>query len=449
LRAGGWARAVAADLRRHWRHFAAASFGIVIGIAALTFFLALGIEVRGVLLDQVFPADLVEVVPRTAEVDLFALRFDLGSDALDRDALDDLEAIDGVARIYPKMRLVVPAMASGGTAVFGAGLQTEIVADGVDPLLVAADVGGAFREVDGEVPATSCATDAQCGGGAYCRDGRCRPLIPVVVSPYVVELYNSGFRRAYSLPKINPDALDGLTFEMAFGASSFKPSTASPIRERMQLVGVSDAAIPLGVTLPLGEVRRLNAALGGSSAAERYHSVVVELADRQDMARVVAAVEAQGLAVRDRGARRAALVSAVLLSVFALVGLVLVAVAVAHIMHVFYLVVMVRRREIGVLRAVGARRRDIRRLLVAEAVVIGLFAGTVGVVLAAIAGQVADTFAARQVPDFPFKPESFFCFSPWLLGAVLALAVAACVIGALPPAARAASGDPAAALNGR
>ena len=31
----GWMRAVTADLRRHWRHFAAASVGVVLGVAAL------------------------------------------------------------------------------------------------------------------------------------------------------------------------------------------------------------------------------------------------------------------------------------------------------------------------------------------------------------------------------------------------------------------------------
>jgi ABC-type antimicrobial peptide transport system permease subunit len=118
-------------------------------------------------------------------------------------------------------------------------------------------------------------------------------------------------------------------------------------------------------------------------------------------------------------------------------------------MHVFYLVVMVRRREIGLLRAVGARRGDIRFLLVAEAAVVGLAAGVVGLGLAIAAGAAADAFAASRIPDFPFKPASFFTFSPLLLIAVLALAVVACVIGALPPAFRAASGDPSEALAGR
>lgn len=303
----GWLRAVASDLARHWRHFVAASLGVVIGVAALTFFLALGLAVRDLLLGQVFPADQLEVEPRSAEIDLFALRLDLGRDALNPDTLRRLAAIDGVAAVYPKMRLTVPALASGGSSLFGAGLQTEIVADGIDPDLVKDEVGSTFREVDGDRSGAPCASDRQCGGDSYCdrtgtpQGGVCRPYIPVLVSPFVVELYNGGFRRSYGLPKINPDSLTGLVFEMRIGASTFRPSPVPPIVEKMRLAGVSDKAIPLGVTLPLGEVRRLNVALDSPQAGERYHSAVIELDSKNAAPRVIGAVEAMGLEARDRG----------------------------------------------------------------------------------------------------------------------------------------------------
>jgi len=451
----GWKRAVTSDLRRHWRHFAAASVGIILGVAALTFFLALGLKVRELLLVQVFPSNYVEVVPRSADIDLFALRLDLGRDVLDAAVMADIESIEGVDAVFPKMRLMAPALASGGESLFGGGLQTEIVADGIDPQLVADVVGDAFREVDADRINTPCSTNEQCGEDAYCdgtrsfSGGFCQPYIPVLVSPYVVELYNGAFRRSYNLPKINPDSLMGLAFDMDFGASTFRPSTLPPIRERMRLAGVSDKAIPLGVTLPLGEVRRLNMAFGGPAAGDQYHSAVIEVLSKDSVPGVVDAIEAMGLEVRDRGARRAAFATAVIMVVLALVGGVLIAVAAAHIMHVFFLVVIVRRREIGLLRAVGARRGDIRILLVAEAAVIGMAAGLAGVAVAVAGGAAANAFAAGRVPDFPFKPESFFAFSPLLLASVLALAVVACVIGALPPAYRAASGDPSEALAGR
>lgn len=451
----GRVRAVTADLRRHWRHFAAAALGIVFGTAALAFFLALGLQVRQVLLDRVFPSDGIEVAPRSADLDVFALRIDLGRDALTESDLAELTEIDGVSAVFPKMRLTVPALASGGESLFGAAMQTEIVADGIEPSLVEREVGPGFRDPGIGMNDRPCTNDRQCGEGAYCdasrrgAEGVCRPYLPVVVSPYVIELYNGAFRRAYRLPKLNPDALTGLTFEMTFGASTFRQSPRPPIRRRARLVGVSDRAIPLGVTLPLAEVRRLNQALDSEEAGRRFHSAVVEVASQSAMPRVVEAVEARGLEVLDHGARRAAFGTAVVTAVLGLAAVVLISLSAAHIMHVFSLVVMMRRHEIGVLRAVGARTSDIRTLLLTEAAVVGALAGSAGVVVALVGAAVADRLAAAHVPDFPFKPESLFAFSPLLVVAAVALAVAACVAGVAPAASRATAGDPSDALAGR
>ncbi|MCA9699127.1 MAG: hypothetical protein KC431_16510, partial [Myxococcales bacterium] len=53
------------DLKRNRRHFLLASVGIVVGIAAFTFFLALGRGVSKVVLGQIFPLDKIEVVPKS------------------------------------------------------------------------------------------------------------------------------------------------------------------------------------------------------------------------------------------------------------------------------------------------------------------------------------------------------------------------------------------------
>ena len=449
----GFARAVLRDLHRHIRHFAAASAGIVLGVAALVFFLGLGLQVRGLFLTQVFPDEHLEVAPKGVDIDLFALRLDLGGDTLDETDLQLLRAIPGVEAVFPKMRLIVPALASGGSSIFGAGMQTEIVADGIDPALVRNEIGDAFHEVEtgSAVQPVPCARDRDCGDESYCDRvaGECKPYIPALISPYVVELYNGAFSRAYGLPKINPDALRGVAFEMVIGASSLRPSSGRQIRERMRLAGVSDQAIPLGVTLPLGHVRALNQALAGEQAARRFHSAVLEVGEKQRLPEIVHAVEAAGFEIRDRGARKAALLTTAAMMALGLVGLALIVLAGAHIMHVFFLVVMVRRRELGLLRAMGARRADIRALLLAEAATVGLLSGITGSLVALAAAAVANAFAATHLPAFPFKPDSFFVFPPWLLAAVLALAVAAAVLGALPSALRAAAGDPADALAGR
>lgn len=61
---------------------------------------------------------------------------------------------------------------------------------------------------------------------------------------------------------------------------------------------------------------------------------------------------------------------------------------------------------------------------------------------------VADHFAAKELPPFPFKPEVWFVFTPGIVVGVAAFGVGARVVSALLPAVRAARSAPASALSG-
>jgi ABC-type antimicrobial peptide transport system permease subunit len=220
------------------------------------------------------------------------------------------------------------------------------------------------------------------------------------------------------------------------------------VHERVTLVGFSNAAIPLGITMPLGFVQRLNRELGPKGAASGFHSAVIELESREAATSVIESAETLGLRVRDGGARQAALAMSALLATVSLVGVVILAISALHVMHVFALLVMIRRREIGVMRAVGAPRADIRQLFLTEAAVIGFGSGCIGIVGARLFGWIADRGLDSVVPDFPYKPQSFFAFDPWLVAGALGLAVLSCVLGALAPSLRATGPDPAEVLNG-
>jgi ABC-type antimicrobial peptide transport system permease subunit len=105
-----------------------------------------------------------------------------------------------------------------------------------------------------------------------------------------------------------------------------------------------------------------------------------------------------------------------------------------------------RRREIGILRAVGASRTDVKKIILCEAAVIGAVGGTVGIGVGVAAARIIDFLSAKFVPDFPFKPTTYFLFTPELLVGALGFAVAFCVVGAFFPARQAAAMQPAQAL---
>ena len=124
-------------------------------------------------------------------------------------------------------------------------------------------------------------------------------------------------------------------------------------------------------------------------------------------------------------------------------------VAGVNIAHTFFRAIAERRHELGVMRAVGASRADVLLLLLLEAMTVGLCGGVLGVLLARAVGALIDLLSRTALPDFPFKPDSYFWFSPGLLAGLLGFSVGVCLLGAVWPARAAARLSPAEALQGR
>jgi ABC-type lipoprotein release transport system permease subunit len=106
-----------------------------------------------------------------------------------------------------------------------------------------------------------------------------------------------------------------------------------------------------------------------------------------------------------------------------------------------------RAREIALLQALGATPSDVHRVVLLEGGMIGLAGGLLGTALAVALSLGADRLALRLLPDFPFRPESFFAFPTWLPLLGVAVPAAAAVLGALAPAAAAARVEPARTLS--
>jgi len=481
MKSRGLRRVIAANIRRSRNHFLLASIGIVVGIATFTFFIALAQGVRAVVLGKIFPLDQLEVMPKSLDVAIGPLALGtstFGGDVINDEKVAEIEALPGVETVYPKMRLTVPSIALGGEELIGADLRSEIVADGIEPLLVTADVasGFEFRDFDAEpgtpTEAVECKNDADCEKRMYC--GRpagtrwerkdddddvgkvaagtpkvCRHYVPIIASDHVVELYNGALRRAHGFPKLVPESVVGFTFDLVIGSSMVGASNKDHIvREKGMLVGFSRKAIALGLTIPVGYVKRLNVDFGSPADAQRYHSVIVMVPSKDDVASVAKGVADLNLVVADTGAEQAALLIAIFTLIFALVSAVIVGIAAVNIMHVFFMLVYERQHEIGIMRAVGANRGDIIRIIMGEAATLGLLAGSAGVALAFGASFGFDWISASYVPDFPYKPETYFEFPWWLLAAALGFAVSFCILGAFLPARRAARMQPAAVLSG-
>jgi putative ABC transport system permease protein len=125
----------------------------------------------------------------------------------------------------------------------------------------------------------------------------------------------------------------------------------------------------------------------------------------------------------------------------ALVGIASVSLTVAGvgIMNVMLVAVAERRREIGLLKALGASTRQVLTVFLAEAAVLSSLGGVVGLVV----GWAAVRAFVQVYPTFPAAPPT------WAVVASLAVSLGVGVVFGVVPARRAARMDPVQALVGR
>ena len=455
------------------------SIGLIVGIAALVFFVALGNGVKRVVLEDMFAIRQIEVVPRA--YDFGFTRFSIVK--LDERAIDKLAKIDHVDAVYPKMKWTFPAWASGGKEVLGKNFRAEVIADGIAPNL-ATDLPHPerFRDWDAEVSCTY--GSKECPVGQFCMDGFCQKQhcnprskvrecpeptycvqdtqtcempIPIIVNPAMLNVYNTGLTTALSngtgmkLPKLTAEALTGFVFDVELGNSYLgEAAQGEPKMRKMQCVGLSSRAIPLGFTMPISYVRRFNAYFSGEKQSRTYHSIVLEAHSNGDVAQIAQDVRNLGLELDANHAQadKIGLMITILTLLFSLISLLIVTISAINIAQTFFMIIAERRLELGIYRALGASRGHIARMILFEGCIVGFAGALCGVLLAVLCIQLVNWGIVAFLPEMPIQTESFFELSPLLIAGAIAGGILFCLLGSARPAWRASHLDPVRAFRG-
>ena len=132
------------------------------------------------------------------------------------------------------------------------------------------------------------------------------------------------------------------------------------------------------------------------------------------------------------------------------VALVALGVACLGIMNTMLTAVLERVKEIGIMKAVGAKDRHILMMFLFEGALIGLIGGWLGVLIGWAVSFPGDNVAlkiiADQEPNMP-KPETVFRYPVWLILGAPTFAVVLTTLAGLLPARRAARVEPVVALR--
>ena len=138
---------------------------------------------------------------------------------------------------------------------------------------------------------------------------------------------------------------------------------------------------------------------------------------------------------------------AVLYAFLGIFGSLALAVASIGIVNTLVMAILERRREIGIMKAIGASDGDVKKLFFAEAGAMGILGGVVGVMLGWAIGQVINIGTNVYLKRQGFPPENFWSVPWWLVAFAVLFAFIVSLVSGLYPAGRAAKLDPVQALR--
>lgn len=124
---------------------------------------------------------------------------------------------------------------------------------------------------------------------------------------------------------------------------------------------------------------------------------------------------------------------------FAAISLIVSTIMIAIII---YTSVLERRKEIGVLRSIGARKKDISRVFLAESAILGGYSGLIGCII-----SVGFSFAISAILKTIFKISGLMHISWWQCLLMFAISILLSMLAGFIPSRIAAKKDPAIALR--
>jgi putative ABC transport system permease protein len=449
------------------------TIGISVGVASLVAMLSLGIGLQQLASRRLMKSGLFDTVVVTSRRDLrnFGREEERNGPApaesriLDEPTRREIERLPNVLEAYPDIRFITELRYEDKPHL------TTVAA-----LPPSAQTNDAFEAVQGHFFSSDVAPEAILQK-AFAEEllGK-TPKVGVdetKVAELAAPLLGKELTMRYAQREATPTAPSKSGNEKSANDSSKAPADQSPVgaaysvvsrEQKLKIVGVADldpesmrGPTRARVFLPLKLAESLHVMqptdlreISRSSADEPvYSSVSVRVKSPSQIQTVEDTVKKMGFntfSILDasRSIQQFFKVLDVFLGIF---GSLALAVAFIGIVNTLVMAILERRREIGIMKAIGASDGDVKRLFFAEAGAMGILGGIVGVALGWAIGQVINLGTNIYLKSQSFPPEHFWSVPWWLVAFALVFSFFVSLAAGLYPAGRAARLDPVQALR--
>jgi putative ABC transport system permease protein len=428
------------------------TIGISVGVASLVAMLSLGIGLQQLASQRLQKSGLFDTVVVTSRRDLRNFRepredaaLPAESPALDEAARQKIEQVAGVVEAYPDIRFITEFRFDDKphlTMVAGVPFSAKNNNDAFDGMQ------GTFFSSEESPEVILQKSFAEELLGLKPKPGRGDTNIAELAKPLLGKELTMRYAERTTPPSSTVSG-DNSAYSVVSRQQTLK------------IVGVTDldpdsmrGAARARVFLPLQLAQALHVMQSAprdasSTGALTYSSLSVRVKDPNQVPAVEDAIKKMGFSAFSivDATRSMRQFFAVLDGFLAIFGSLALAVASIGIVNTLVMAILERRREIGIMKALGASDADVRGLFFAEAGAMGLVGGATGVTLGWIIGLLINFGTNIYLRRQHFPPAQVWSVPLWLVLGAIMFSIVVSLLSGLYPAARAARLDPVQALR--
>jgi putative ABC transport system permease protein len=429
------------------------TIGISVGVASLVAMLSLGIGLQQLASQRLQKSGLFDTVVATSRRDVrnYDNQQERGNSAAESLPLDEaarkrIEQIPGVAEVNPDIRFVIELRFNDKTHLsMAAGLP------------LSSRVNDAFENMQGNYFSSDTAPEVilqktfaeellgmERKPGAD--DTNITDLAKSLLGKDVIMRYSER-----TMPAASTNSTD----------NNYSYSVISH-QQTLKIVGITDqnpesmrgmagarVFLPLAFAQNLHVMQQSDLRDASSNGAPTYTSLSVRVKNPNQALNVEDAIKKMGfnaysIVDATRSMRQFFAVLDVFLGIF---GSLALAVASIGIVNTLVMAILERRREIGIMKALGASDGDVQGLFFAEAGGMGLVGGALGVTLGWTIGRIINFGTNIYLVRHDFPPAEIWAVPVWLVLGAIVFSIVVSLLSGLYPASRAARLDPVQALR--
>jgi putative ABC transport system permease protein len=451
MKAGDLGELALRNLREAVLRNSLTTLGVAVGVASLVAMLSLGVGLQELATRRLSNSGLFDTVIVTARRNMQGMRRPAANPvpakperALDDDARTEFARLPNVLEVYPQIRFPTEVRYNGNP-------YSTIVAGVPD----SARGNGSYDGIQGSFFSGPNADEA------ILQIEFAKDLSEQTATLIGKDLVVRYAERQALAPQNGAGNGSGAN-RMDGGAGGF---SIVPREKKLRIVGIVETEpaagfggfgsgrllIPLEVASALraAQVNDLRDAVRVTTGKPAYASLTVRAKSPSQVEAIETAIKSMGFGTfslldATRNLRLFFTIFDLLLAIF---GSLALAVATLGIINTLVMAILERRREIGILKALGAADRDVKQLFFVEAGVMGLFGGVFGVGFGWFIGR-ALTWGTNIYLHRQNLPSAHVFSVPWwlVLGAIV-FAVGVSLAAGLYPATRAARLNPVEALR--